>query len=447
MNSSIYDLLMITSFNLDRLIEDYRIFFLALLPGMFILACLVEYFDRMNVFDLVKRALASVLILTSVTGFYKSSIRYSIDAANERFQQQKQVNILLMDMFEAGNYLGTVGKQDNGKFFKDSSMIDGGLKFLKYHFFSSFINDGFTVSVYFISQLCFILLKVVYSLVYYLGYGLIGIPCIVYLFPSMGNVLRGGVLSFLWCLIVPHVLVFILSMIGSEINTGYQAGQVIGGSASGTALLFIMTLFIAFTPFITMMLINGSGIAQAGGVIALLGGNFIKSLPSKALNTGATLATGGVLGPKMALAKGAIKFGAGATGKGFSNFKSSMSSLKGSKSTGNSKNSSSSFSTSRGDVKKQSQSRSSREDSSKSESKTQSQASSTNKSTQRQNKQEVNNVQKKSSPQGAREVNQHRTRNSRNQKTSNAYRSTRDNSKRTNSKRTSSRPEQKRGKR
>ncbi len=359
MSNSIYDLLMITSFDLDKLIEEYRVFFLALLPGMFILACLVEYFDRMNVFDLVKRALISVLILTSVTGFYKASIRYSIDAANEKFQQQKQANILLMDMFEAGRYLDVIGKQDNGKFFKNSSMIDGGLKFLKYHFFSSFINNGFTVSVYFISQLCFILLKVVYSLVYYLGYGLIGIPCVVYLFPTMGNVLRGGIISFIWCLIVPHVLVFILSMIGSEINTGYQVGQVIGGSASGTALLFIMTLFIAFTPFITMMLINGSGVAQAGGIIALLGGNFIRSLPSKAINAGATIATGGVLGPKMALATGAMKLGGNATGRGFSAFKGSMSSLRGGK-AGESIKTSSSASKSGGKFESHSQTKNSK---------------------------------------------------------------------------------------
>jgi hypothetical protein len=446
MNSSIYDLLMITSFDLDKLIEEYRLFFLALLPGMFILACLVEYFDRMNVFDLVKRALISVLILTSVTGFYKASIRYSIDAASEKFEQQKQANILLMDMFEAGKYLDVVGKQDNGKFFKNSSMIDGGLKFLKYHFFSSFVNDGFTISVYFISQLCFILLKVVYSLVYYLGYGLIGIPCMVYLFPSMGNVLRGGVLSFIWCLIVPHVLVFILSMIGSEINTGYQAGQVIGGSASGTILLFIMTLFIAFTPFITMMLINGSGIAQAGGVIALLGGNFIRSLPSKAINTGATIATGGVLGPKMALATGAMKFGAGATGKGFSAFKSSMSSLKGGKGAESIKTSSSA-NKSTGQFENHSKTTSSKSERSNQGTKTQTKGSSSNQSTQRQSKQEVNNVQKKSGPERAGKANQYRTRDSRNQKTNNVHSSSRDSRKHSNTKHTSSRPEQRRGKR
>ena len=444
MNSSIYDLLMITSFDLDKLIEEYRLFFLALLPGMFILACLAEYFDRMNAFELVKRAFISVLILTSVTSFYKVSIKYSIDAANEKFNQQKQANILLMDMFEAGKYLDKVAKQDNGKFFKNSSMIDGGLKFLKYHFFSSFVNDGFTISVYFISQLCFILLKVVYSLVYYLGYGLIGIPCMVYLFPSMGNVLRGGILSFLWCLVVPHVLVFILSMIGSEINTGYQAGQVIGGSASGTVLLFILTLFIAFTPFITMMLINGSGIAQAGGIIALLGGNFIRSLPNKAINTGATIATGGALGPKMALATGAMKFGASTTGKGFNSFKKSMSSFKGKEgsvksSVSDAKNSNYQKAGHSSSFKSGGTSQNSR----KTESRNQTQSRFSEKSKSN----EVTNVQKQNGSEKSRKVDQHRTRNTRDQKTTSVNRSNRSSSKHSHSKRPDTRFKQGRKKR
>jgi len=227
-------------------------------------------------------------------------------------------------------------------------------------------------------------------------------------------------------------------MIGSEINTGYQAGQVIGGSASGTVLLFIMTLFIAFTPFITMMLINGSGIAQAGGVIALLGGNLIKSLPSTAIKTGATIATGGVLGPKMALATGALKLGAGATGKGFNAFKNSMTSLRSGKS-----DQQTSSTKSMGSTQKEShlKTTNSSNEESLATSKHKMQGNSTN-----QSKQEVNNVQKKSGSQGTREVDQYRKHDPRNQKTNHVHSNTRNNSKHPNSKHSSPRPEQRREK-
>ncbi len=317
MNNTIYDLLLISSFDLDGLIEDYRLFFMSLMPGMFIFACLIEYFDRMNAFGLVKRALIAVLIMSTVSSFYKTSIKYSIDTANTKFESQKGSNILLMDMFSASSYFDDLESNKKDRFFKDNGIVGGSLKFIKYHLFDSFINDGFTIGVYFLSKLCFILIKVVYSLVYYLGYGLIGIPVLIYLFPTMGNVLRGSILTYLWCLIVPHVLVFVLSMIGSEINKGYEAGQIIGGSASGTALLFILTLFIAFTPFITMMLINGSGLAHAGGIISMVGGTFIRSLPMRGINTAATLMTGGSLGPKSLIASKVVSGGAKTTMRGF----------------------------------------------------------------------------------------------------------------------------------
>ncbi|MFT6632896.1 MAG: hypothetical protein ACJAS4_002864 [Bacteriovoracaceae bacterium] len=309
MKTSLIDLLLIQSFNLDTLIEDYRNFFLALLPSIFVLACLVEFFDRIDTYNLVRRSIISILILSSVTMFYKSSIHASIDAANSKLNEQKQSNLLLLDFFDAKNEVSHLEGEDKAKFYKEKNILTGTISFLKYHLFDSFINDSFTTVVYFISQLCLVLIKLVYSLVYYLGYGLVGIPCLIYLFPSMGNILRGSILTFVWCLIVPHILVFILSMIGSEIERGYSGGHVIGGSVTGTTLLFLLTLFIAFTPLIGMMIVNGSGIAQAGGVIAGLGANHIMAMPMKSLNTATTMATGGKLGPKMQFAKNTSLFG------------------------------------------------------------------------------------------------------------------------------------------
>ena len=101
MENVIKDILLIQSINLDKLIEDYRVFFLSIIPSMFVLAALLEYFDRMDTFSLVKRAVVSILILSTVTSFYKSTIDASMEAANEKLSDQKHSNILLMDMFGA----------------------------------------------------------------------------------------------------------------------------------------------------------------------------------------------------------------------------------------------------------------------------------------------------------------------------------------------------------
>ena len=300
MTGHLKDLLLIQSLNLDSLIEDYRLFFLSLLPGMFVCAIIVEYFDRLNVFQLIKRAFVSVIILTAVTSVYKVTIEASIEAANDQLQRQKQANVLLYDLFNLNSSL-LQAEKDSEKFYKSDDYVSKITNFVKKNLFVNFVNDGFTTVVYFISQLCIQLIKVIYSMVYYLGYGLIGVPCLIYLFPTMGNVLRGAVTSYIWCLIVPHILVFILTMIGSEIVRGYSTGQVIGGSATGSILLFVMTLLIAFTPLIAVMIVNGSGMAQAGGIIASVGANYILHLPKNVTNDFAKVSSGQNLGPKMTL--------------------------------------------------------------------------------------------------------------------------------------------------
>lgn len=294
------DLLLIKSFNLEALIEDYRSFFLALLPSIFMLALLVEYLDRIQPFDLVKRAFISILILTSIGGIYHVSIDASMQAADAALARQKDGNILLMDMFDGVKHWDKVKYSDKKRnFFDDKSKLKGVLSFFKFHLFDSFINDGLVIGMYFIAKLCFLLLKGIYSLAYYLGYGLVGIPCLVYLFPTMSNVLRGGIITYLWCLVIPHVLVFIISMLGGEINHGYQAGQIIGGSIEGTILLSFMALFIAASPLIAMMILNGSGVGQAVGVVATVGANAIMNTPGQMLNASAMILNSDKMGPKM----------------------------------------------------------------------------------------------------------------------------------------------------
>jgi hypothetical protein len=317
------DLLLIDNLSIIELVSDYHKFFLGLIPSVFVLAALIEYFDRLAPLQLLRRALISILILTSITSFYEISIKTSMDAANEILTSAKEGNILLMDMLNGADFRSTL-KYDKNKhdFYKGESYLGGTLNFLKYHLFNSFINDGFTISVFFITKLCFLILKVVYSLIYYLGFALIGIPCLVYMFPTMGNVLRGGILSYLWCLITPHVLVFILMLIGSEINKGYIQGQVIGGSMTGTALLFLLTLFIAFTPLISTMILAGSGVSAAGGIIASMGANYVLNLPNTIANAGIKAAAGRGLGPKTTLASKMMGSSYRASGRAVSSLKS-----------------------------------------------------------------------------------------------------------------------------
>ena len=292
----ILDLLLIQSLDLSELMEQYRQFCLGILPGIFMIAAIVEYFDQLDPFSLAKRAIISVLILSCVGTVYEKSIAASMKTADEILRVQKNKNPLLADMLERRRIVRQWNSQSIKKHFsKNTNTFTGTLGFLTRHLFSIAINDTFTLSVLFMTKLCFVLLKVVYSLVYYLGLGLIGIPCLLFLFPSMGNVLRGALMSFVWCLIVPHILVFILSLLGAEIAKGYSSGQIIGGSIMGTALLFVLALLTAFVPMIAAFILSGSGISQAGGIIGAMGANYIINLPKNVVNHSATLFRTGLI--------------------------------------------------------------------------------------------------------------------------------------------------------
>ena len=56
MNNVMKSLLLIESFDLNHLVEEYREFFLAILPSVFIFAVIVEYFDRLEPFSLLRRS-------------------------------------------------------------------------------------------------------------------------------------------------------------------------------------------------------------------------------------------------------------------------------------------------------------------------------------------------------------------------------------------------------
>ena len=284
----IKDLLLIKTPDMGALMEDYRLFFAGLLPAVFMIALIVEHVTAINPEGLLKRAAISVLLLSCVGLFYHKSVAASMEAADAALRLQRIKNPLLMDMLGSKAHTLRIDKSaGNDRFFGKGGFFKGVLKFFKYHLFASPVNDAFTLGVMFVTKICFVILKIVYSLVYWIGLALFGIPCLIHLLPGMAGVLRGALTSFLWCLALPHVLVIILSVLGSEINRGYAAGQVIGDSVAGTALLFVMALMVAFVPLITSFILSGGGVSHAGSVIAAMGVNLAANLPKRFANKAA----------------------------------------------------------------------------------------------------------------------------------------------------------------
>ena len=277
--NSIEDLLLINSLDAAALMEHYRLFFMGLLPFVFMVALIFEYFAQIDPEGLLKRAVISVLLLSCVGTFYHKSINASIAAADEIFKSEKARNPTLREAFTRAVLPSeVVEKAGKGGYF--SAVVD----FVKFHLITSKINVVLKAVITLIVVICFIILKVVYSLVYWLGFALFAIPCLIYLLPGMSKVLKGALISYLWCLTLPHVLVVVMSMLTRLIGHSHTSGRIIGDSVLGTALIFVMALMVAFVPVITSFILTGGGVSHAGGVIAAMGANFAMNMPKQAFN-------------------------------------------------------------------------------------------------------------------------------------------------------------------
>ena len=281
------DFLLIDSIDIGDLTDRYRLFFAGLLPGVFMAALIAEHFTGMDPAGLLKRAILSVLLLSSVGTFYHQGVRASMDAADGMLRSEMAGNPLLGDMLSGNIRSSVAAPSAAGKKFFAEGYLKGTMDFLRYHLFKRPVNDLFTTTVAFVTGVCLVVLKIVYSLVYWLGLALFGLPCLIHLFPGMGKVLRGALTSWLWCLALPHVLVVVLTVLCDRIGHGYAAGEVIGGSIAGTALLFVMALMIAFVPLITTFILTGGGVSHAGGVVATMGANLVMNMPKLALTKAA----------------------------------------------------------------------------------------------------------------------------------------------------------------
>ena len=138
MNNTIKDLLLIQSFDLSTMMEEYRLFFIGLLPSAFILALLFEYFSSLEPLSVVKRVIGSILILCTVESFYYQSVHASINAADEVLRQQETGNILLRDSGTIKGWVDLRFRKKKEAFYKERNLFTRLMDSLKAHLFYDF---------------------------------------------------------------------------------------------------------------------------------------------------------------------------------------------------------------------------------------------------------------------------------------------------------------------
>jgi hypothetical protein len=308
-NQSLTELLLIQSPKLVEMTGNLNDILMKFIPAVFTLAVVVEYFNGMNWGTLVKRLFISTCILVFYTSvhiaFIEGAITISekgilsdthgkVDATYFKMSKKDMRNIKEVKKRELKRVKdeGSLSKRLLTKF----NVVPKGALYISILFRKWFENladrtlpDFTTIFVW----IAFLAVKLLFSAVYHMTYVFAGVVAMLYLFEFGAKSLTGMLISTVWCMVMPMVvcasIFFLRESIGGVATSGGGLGNI--------ALVIVSSAFFLFTPYITLKLIQGggvaSGIAQFGNMLAAgalyLGGGAVLSMATSKLKSGKSL--------------------------------------------------------------------------------------------------------------------------------------------------------------
>jgi len=224
----------------------------------FIIALCWEYFNEFKFGEVVKKL---ILVLAFMGVFYpihKEGVELSLQSSGELLKEISPNNLFLKKWTQ----IKVRTNEDKMSKTTGWGTID--------RFIVPNLNDLIGTFFFLLSKVLIWILKLIYSSVYHLTYVFAPLSAILYFFPIANASLRGTIISSLWCMILPYVLVSILAIVGNSFQANAANGEMVMSSMDQILWLFGVTLLIAASPVFTLGLLKGSGMAMAGTATALL---------------------------------------------------------------------------------------------------------------------------------------------------------------------------------
>lgn len=239
-------LLLIEEPSVYRLYQEFLEISRYLLAPAFLLALIFEYFGEFDFLGVVKKLFIITFIMNFFHEIHVHSSSMALNLASETLERVSPRNIFLRKWQESK--------------FKPQNPTNGS-------FYDSFVvpnvNDLVATAFYLISKIMLWLLKLIYSTVYHFTYLFSGITSVLFLFGWTRDALRGTVQSFVWCLILPFVVVSILALVGNSFDDKANSGVIVS-QIDTLAWLFGVTLLLSMSPVISYGLVKGEGMQSVG---------------------------------------------------------------------------------------------------------------------------------------------------------------------------------------
>ena len=224
----------------------------------FLIALIWEYFNEFKFGEVVKKLILILVFMGVFYPIHKEGVELSLKSSGELLREISPNNLFLKKWTEV-----------KVKTSEDKMSKATGWGTIERILVPNF-NDLLGTVFFLLSKLLIWILKLVYSTVYHLTYVFAPLTAILYFFPITNASIKGTIISSLWCMILPFVLIAILAIVGNSFQTNANNGEVVISSMDQILWLFGVTLLIVASPILTLGLLKGSGMAMAGTATVVL---------------------------------------------------------------------------------------------------------------------------------------------------------------------------------
>jgi hypothetical protein len=226
----------------------------------FVIALIWEYFADFKFYEVVKNLILILIFIGAFYSIHTEGVKLSLQGSEELLRRVSPQNIFLRKWSEVKvktEYRKNKVEEKTGWHIIDRFVVPN-------------LNDLLGTAMFLMSKLFIWILKLIYSTVYHLTYIFAPLSAVLFFFPVTRGSISGTILSSLWCMLLPFVLVAILGIVGNSIQVPAHNGELAISSIDQILWLFGVTLLILMTPVFTLGLLKGAGVATSGTAAGML---------------------------------------------------------------------------------------------------------------------------------------------------------------------------------
>jgi hypothetical protein len=223
----------------------------------FLLGTILEFFAEWNFSGVLKRLIFASVLLVSFESMLIKGVNLSFEISQtllKRFSPNNQ----LMKGFQKAK-----AEWEKEKGTKSISAF-GYLKAIP----NLLIDSATSITLYILKFLSFLLLKHLYSLVYFLLYSFFGLSALLSILNISQKSLEGSIKTLFWLFLTPLVLTITLILLDGIFEFKNPQGISVTSNLENSLHLLVTCISLLMAPAFSSALIAGTGLGQVGDKIA-----------------------------------------------------------------------------------------------------------------------------------------------------------------------------------